>query len=156
MAAMSNEQRKKIYAVARELGLDNDLLHEVVEVQTGKQHISDLSKVEAIRVIDYLEGLTSRAGRRTSQAVGGAAPRATNKQLWKIDQLAKALGWEDNPKRVKGFIKKYAGVDNPEWLTKAQAWRVIEGLKALLAKQENGGDSSGGDLDKISRSGGTP
>lgn len=136
-------QKRKIFATARELGLDNDLLHAVVVNRTGKKHISDLNKHQAIMIIDELE---HRAGRSTRCVVlpdNRQVVLATKEQLWKMRQLEKQLGWDANPKRLRGFCRKYAGkVENIEWLTKAQAWRVIEGLKALLAReQEKAGGS---------------
>jgi hypothetical protein len=121
-------QRKKIFAVTRELGIDDDLRRAVIQNVAGKESMSKLTKAEAIRVIDELE---RRIGRTRSG-------RASRKQIWKINELARALGWADNPKRVQGFVKKYAGVDRLEWLTTPQAWRVIEGLKKLLERQEQG------------------
>lgn len=127
------QQKKKIYAVAREIGLDNDLLHSLVEAKFKKQHISDLTLNQAGALIDYLEERKG-SGRHIQLPTGRKVPLVTDKQLYKINQLARQLGWQDNPKRLQGFCRKYAQVDNPEWLTKEQAWRIIEGLKSL-AKQ---------------------
>lgn len=134
MAEITAAQRKKIYATARELGLDNDLLHALVQGITGKEHISDLTKRQAGLIIDEIERRANRSGRSTVLPTGSMVVLATKKQLWKIRELEKELGWEDNPKRLRGFCKKYAGVDNPRWLTKAQAWKIIEGLKVLLSR----------------------
>lgn len=35
--------------------------------------------------------------------------------------------------RLRGFLKRYAGIDDMRFLTAAQAWRVIEGLKGAVA-----------------------
>jgi len=119
-------QLRKIYAVARELKIDDDLLHALVYGVTGKEQISKLTKRQAGLVIDELE---RRAGR------GRAAALATNGQRQKISYLEEQLGWRDNPNRLRKFCLKYAGVEDPSWLTKDKAWRVIEGLKALAARQ---------------------
>ncbi len=135
------QQKKKIYAVAREIGIDNDLLHALVEKRFSKQHISDLTLIQAGALIDYLEERKGR-GRNIQLPSGRKVPLVTDKQLYKINQLARQLGW-DNPKRLPGFCKKYAGVDKPEWLTKEQAWRVIEGLKSLVKQTKAGGGDDG-------------
>lgn len=138
MAAITQAQKRKIFAVARELGLDNDLLHAVAYGLTQKEHISDLSKTEAALVIDDLERRANRS--RDIQLPGGRrVALATKEQQWLIWKLVADLGWDDNPKRLEGFCKKYAGVDNPQWLTRAQAWRVIEGLKALAGRMTASG-----------------
>jgi len=136
------QQKKKIYAVAREIGIDNDLLHSQVEAKFKKQHISDLTLNQAGALIDYLEGLKGDKNRHVQLPTGRLLPLITDKQLYKINQLARQLGW-DNPKRLQGFCKKYAGVDKPEWLTKEQAWRVIEGLKSLVNQTKAGGGDDG-------------
>lgn len=142
MEKITGAQRKKIYAVARELGIDNDLLHELVLRLTGKEHISELTKKEAIRVIDELE---PRRPTRTVQRTGRQVLLATRKQYWMINKLAQELGWDDNPKRLQGFIKKYAKVDHPRWLTVKQASAVIEGLKALAERRQDYQRCSQGD-----------
>lgn len=120
---------RKLYALAREKGLDNDLLHDMVRSQCKQEHISDLTIKQAAKLIDSL------ASTRTVPLPSGRPLHLVSyKQLYKIRQLEAALGWSDNASRLRGFIKKYAGSDNVEWLTKEQAWRVIEGMKALLAR----------------------
>ncbi|HWP96431.1 MAG TPA: phage protein GemA/Gp16 family protein [Syntrophomonadaceae bacterium] len=138
MKKISSGQMKRIYATARKLGIDNELLHDMVETQCKKKHISDLTMIQAGRMIDRLGQME---GRVITNTAGRKVPLVTKRQRYKIDQLVTQLGWDDNPKRLKGFCKKYTGVDNPDWMTKEQAWRLIEGLKALL-QREPGGDGN--------------
>lgn len=128
---ISKSQIAKIWAMARELDMDSDLLHVFVCNYTGLESIAALSKAQAIKVIDAME---ARLNKRP-------ANRASKEQLWKMKQLAKQLGW-DNPKRLQGFVKKFGGVGKPEWLTPAKAWRVIEGLKKLVDRMESGGGAN--------------
>ncbi|AEG60033.1 phage protein GemA/Gp16 family protein [Desulforamulus ruminis] len=116
-------QLKKIWATARELGMDEDVLRARVAALTGSESISKLTSQQARNVIDNL-------------APKAQINRASREQLWKINQLAEQLGWKDNPKRLLGFVKKYARVDALGWLTRDQAWRVTEGLKKLISKQK--------------------
>lgn len=124
MKKISGAQISKIWATARELGLDEDLLRAKVKAVTGSESISSLTMAQAKKVID------SMVGNKPTRA----ANMATKKQLWLINKLAAELGWADNPKRLAGFIRKYAKVDNIQWLTRAQAWRIIEGLKKLIER----------------------
>ena len=55
--------------------------------------------------------------------------------LHRIKALCEALGWNDDPRRIQGFVKRVAHVDRIEWLNIAQCEKVIEGLKAILARQ---------------------
>jgi hypothetical protein len=132
MADITQAQVRKLWAVARELGLTDKLLHDAVWNITHKEHIPDLTKEEAIQVIDWLE--TFKEDR---------PDMVTKRQLWKIDQLVKELGWND-PKQLRGFLHKYAKVEHTRWLTKEQASKIIEGLKAILKKQTPQSGASNG------------
>ncbi|WP_110113247.1 phage protein GemA/Gp16 family protein [Bacillus sp. CGMCC 1.16541] len=115
---VTKAQLKKIWATAKELGLDEESLRDVVEQVSKSRSISSLSIDQANKVIDRIANMT-------------VAGMATKKQIWLIGKLEEELGWEDNPKRLQAFMKKYAGVDRIEWLTSAKAWRIIESLKKV-------------------------
>lgn len=123
---ISPGQIKKIWASARENGLQEDDLRQLIKNLTGSVKISTLSGAQAIRVIDALTGkIKFRPG------------FASDEQLWKINQLAIELGWDDNPKRIVEFVRKFAQVDNMKWLRDWQASNIIEGLKKILQRQED-------------------
>jgi hypothetical protein len=117
-----------MWAVAKERGFDEDDLREIVRQISGQASTSALTIVDAIKVIDRLEGKTRQEPKESGSQV-------TTKQLWKLAVLEKELGWADNPKRLEAFIRKYAKVDKPRWLTRYQAIKIIDGLKALLERQ---------------------
>ena len=119
MNKASAAQLRKIYALAKEKGVDNENLHSLLYSLCKKEHLSDMTIVEAVKLIDALEGNINPY-------------RVTPKQLHFIKRLAKDFGWDD--KRLTGFVKKVGGVDNIHWLTKKQASNVIEGMKKLKEK----------------------
>jgi len=123
---ITQPQIKKLWVMARELGMDEVDLRGVVYNITGSDHISTLTVAQAARVIDYLQDRLDRQYR---------PEMASKAQVWKINKLAGELGWADNPKRLKGFVKKYAKVEDLRWLTARAAWQIIEGLKKLLERQ---------------------
>lgn len=126
---ITRPQIQKIYATARELNIDNELLHTYVFNKTGSEHISTLTVAEACKVIDGLEA-------HKIEKTGGHAPgRATPKQKKFIEDLEKKLGWHEEPQRMKGYIKKYAGVEDISWLTQKQASNIIEGLKKVVERE---------------------
>jgi len=133
LVKISNPQIKIIYAKAKELGLDNELLHQLVFNITGQEHISALSKFKAIDVIDDLEykitGVKKEKVFRENMA--------SQDQIYKIKALESELGWIDNPKRLKAFMKKYTGTENLNWLTFYKASNLIESLKKVLKREEN-------------------
>jgi hypothetical protein len=136
-AAMINKaQIRKIYVTAKELGLDNELLHTFIFNLIGQEHISALTKYEAINVIDKLEE------RRTGKKKSKPNSRASREQLWKIKDLEKQLGWADNPKRLQGFMKKYTGIENVSWLTPYKASTLIEAMKKICKRQHESSEVS--------------
>lgn len=119
-------QIKKIYAMARENGLDSDMLHSFVYSVVKKEHISSLTKDEGIKVIDALIN---------PQNEKSDGYRITKRQIDFIKSLERELGWIDKPERLRGFIKKNVGVDDIKFLTKVQASKIIEGLKKLKKRR---------------------
>ena len=111
-------QRKKLFAVIRELGLSQDILYSYIDQETGKEHVSELTKQEAATLIDKLVSLaTKRKG------------MATDRQLWKINELAKVLNW--NEKSLMKFVLKYAKVAHVRWLTQSSASAIITGMSNI-------------------------
>lgn len=125
MNKMSAAQRRKIFKLAGEKGLDDELLHAYVHSLTGKGSLKDLSIADAIKIIDGLEGEKKNADNMI-----------TDKQRKFIEGLAKEIGWLDEENgfdraRLNGWIKSKFGTDNINWLTTKKASDVIEGLKAM-------------------------
>lgn len=124
---------RKIYALARENGIDNELLHIIVENETGEESITSLDITSAIKVIDRIED--------RKQSTNPKQEHMTYKQEAFINGLAKDLGWLDengvpDSKRIDGFCKKFYGIENHKWLTRSLASKVIEGLKNLILKND--------------------
>lgn len=133
MRKITPSQMRKIYALAKENGIDNELLHIIVENETDKNSISSLSITEAVKVIDKI------ADRKQSH--NPKTEHMTYKQEAYIKGLAKDLGWLDvnggiDEKRLNGFCKKYYGIETYKWLTRSLASKVIEGLKSLIMRND--------------------
>lgn len=120
MKSITYPQMKKIYALAKEREMDSDTLHELVEVVTGSDSIKALSSQQAVNVIDRLTG---------GKATGGAGSTARQRNL--IEQLAKEIGMDSDPRRLRRFLEKLHGVSHPKYLTQRQASQTIEALKSM-------------------------
>ena len=130
MRKITQAQQRKIHALARELGMDDDLLHGYVSMVTGKDSLKELSIMEAVRAIDGLEAKKGYA----------AGDRISRRQEYYIFLLMKRLGWTDengepDKKRLNGFVRKQYGIDDYRWTTRGIASKVIEALKALTERQ---------------------
>ena len=88
--------------------------------------------MEAVTVIDALEG--KRQAKNSDHM--------TAKQEYYLKCLAKEAGMTDedgglDEKRLDGFCRARYNVMRYAWLTRQQAGKVIEGLKAMI--ERNGG-----------------
>lgn len=121
---MSKAQIRNIWGVAKKgLNMSDEDLYSILQRETGKDSMRECTTLELNRVLLALRSIKEQSGNR-----------ATEKQVWKIRQLEKQLKWDDNSKRLAAFLKKYYGVERPEWLTKGQAWKVIESLKKVASR----------------------
>lgn len=126
MTPISKSQIKFIWSLAGERGISKEDLYELIyQVADGQEHISKLNKEQANRVIHRLHG-------RKPTPFG----MITASQEAYIKDLARQLGWHTNKRRLNGFIRKYAKVEDVSWLTIRQASNVIEGLKRQVKAQE--------------------
>jgi len=129
---------RTLWAIAKspELHMDSDDLHAFVYSKTGKASLKDLSQSELGGVACALQALKdSVSGKhRPKRTDEGGNPR-TEAQRRKIYALCGELGWNDNPKRIHGFVKRMTKIDRIEWLNQKQCAVVIEALKAMVARK---------------------
>ncbi len=130
---------RTLWAIAKspELHMTDEDLHAVVYRETGKESIKALTQGqinEVARVLQNMKDGVNHSTRAKRTDEGGDA--RTIQQRRKIYALTESLGWNDNPQRIQGFVKRMTGVDRLEWLDVAQCEKVIEGLKAILKRQE--------------------
>ena len=128
MRGITPAQNRKIHMLAKEYAIDNEMLHAIVFQETKKESIKQLTIMEAVKVIDRIEG--------NKQVVNSDKEHMSYKQEALIKALAKELGWVDtsgnlDEKRLNGFCKKYFGIECYKWLSIKLASKIIEGLKNL-------------------------
>lgn len=133
---------KTLWAIAKspELHMTDDDLHALVYRETGKESIKTLTQGQINEIARVLQNMKDGVGsharaRRTDE---GGDPR-TVAQRRKIYTLTEALGWNNDDRRIHAFVKRMTGVERLEWLTMSQCEKVIEGLKAILARQTKEG-----------------
>lgn len=118
-------------------------LHYIAAV-IGRQVTSanDLTEPELQQVIGRLllevrpARLSSRAKRSGAEGPArGNNVQITKEQIWKIRQIEQSLGWHTRPERLAGFLLSLFKRPRPELLSHAQAWRAIEALFSLAARE---------------------
>jgi hypothetical protein len=117
-------QHRKIFALAKEQGIDKDTLDIVVWNYAKKESMKDLTINEAVQIINALTPSTQN-GHGT----------ITSKQLSYIKGLGKEVGLDTETKLNKWVENKY-GVSAVSWLTKEIAIQAIEGLKIMLDRKK--------------------
>jgi hypothetical protein len=130
-------QLRYIWAMARELRLDADLLHEVVEGLVGVSSLKQLTQRQAEKVISALkkqkDGAT-RQRRERKQRLGPKTIGITPRQAGYLKRLKESLGWTED--RLNGFVKRQTSVERWEWLKREQAVWVIQAMKEMAGRKE--------------------
>ena len=143
MATICNRRKlpsiRTLWAIAKspELGLTDDDLHAVVYRETGKESMTQMTQGDINTVARILQNMKDSAARGTQnkRTDEGGNP-TTERQRRKIYTLTEALGWNNDKCRLEGFVKRITGIDRLEWLDTVQCKKVIEGHKAILAREQ--------------------
>ena len=132
---VTRAQVAKIWACARDLGLDREMLYLLVP----RGSISALSHREASELIEHLVELGARRTAEQPIAAGDFDPNAaTQEQRNFIHFLFGRVGWIGSPARIRGFLRKFAGVDTVEAIRdRKRASAIIEALKAIHRRQRS-------------------
>lgn len=136
MSAATAQQIGAIHGIARRLGLDTDTRRDMIAaVAGGKRSCAELSKAEAIRVIDRLKALQGGATPARGAADLSGPYAAKLRALW-------LCGWhlgvvrERTDTALLAFLERQTGLEHTRFLSDAaSARRVIEALKAWLARE---------------------
>lgn len=128
MANCSPNKIKKMWAVARVLGLTEDILRDIVEAVSGQRRISKLNDLDANKVLDRLDDLMNQDAGLLVR--GMAKPR----EIGKLYKLMYLLGWQKY--QLRGFIRKMTAQkkSHEKELTNREIYRIIEGLKGMCRR----------------------
>lgn len=151
MAATKNTGGRKLpsirtlWAIAKseELALSEEDLRAIMYRETGKESMRKLTQGEINTLARILQNMKDGVNRDVhAKRIDEGGNAQTEKQRRKIYALCDELGWNDDPRRLEGFVKRITHVDRVEWLTIEQCNKVIEGLKGMLARQKKKGENS--------------
>lgn len=132
---ITSVQKKALWGAAKANGLDKDALYDVIESMSGKEHMTELTYVEAAKVLDRINNKESHVMNNQKRTDKGGNPE-TVKLRKKIYALTEQLGWNDNNERINGFIYKMFKINRIEWLPADKCHKLIEILKKMVAERE--------------------
>jgi len=140
------DQIKLLWVLARQIELSDDDLHYVIREGTGKVSMREMTKREASVIIEEMLKMGAIITKKSKPRRTGPLPPnvveiASQGQLRKIHQLEKQLAWDENPKRLRGFVRRITRTRAGVVRTKRDAQKVIEGMKAILAREQGKGGS---------------
>ena len=140
-------QVKKIWAVAKELGLDEESLRDVVAASTQQRHISALTRQQARAVIDQLEllagrtpnlGYSRRAGMSKDEQNDEVIYIVSPAECDKIQNLREQLGWTEA--ELTAFIRKMYQREDLRYLRQKEAHGVICAMESMLKRKADSKD----------------
>ena len=126
---INKRQISKIWASAKEQGIDREDVYALVLQVSGQDSIKGMTQDQANKVIDRIVGTCSRPEYQKQGRI------TTDQMRKKIYILTVELGWDKNPKRLEGFCKRLFKVEKVEWLDKRQCYKLIETLKDMVARK---------------------
>ena len=132
----SNSQIAKIHVMAGRAGLEGDTYRAFLNKHTGKTSSKDLTRDEAGRLIETLNGLTGAAHSGAVGAVAGLDSKIGRKlrALW-IAGHNLGLVRDRTDRAMLSFLERQTGVSHVRFLREpGEGTAAIEGLKSWLAR----------------------
>lgn len=138
---MSEDQRRKIFALCAEQGVDEELRHDMQFALTGKASLKDFTSANANVVIDHLQRLApagrSQAKARVPMPTSGATPhRTTRTGSSPVAGPSSGDGWRRHTAPVPNLPSRGAGTNLPGATLKrdAEGAGVISRPSAIPSK----------------------
>lgn len=118
----------KLAIARKQLCLDEDAFRDRLERETGKRSMRQMSIAELDKVLDGFKKDGFRPARRP---VVSSRPEVRKVfALWKELDDQDKLRSGGSRESLRAFVKRMTGVDDPNFMSGAQAGVVIEALKA--------------------------
>lgn len=119
-----------IHIAKTELKLKEDDYRYILQSNFKKDSSKNLNKIEFLKLMEIFEKLGYKKKRAKK------SDNATKSQIKKIKELEELLEWKDSPERLEGFIVRQTGHKSKlEWLSVADAQKVIEGMKRMVGRK---------------------
>lgn len=119
---------KMIWGLAKsaELTLSDEELYLLIQRETKKSSMRELTKKEVVLIVGILQQMKDSVKGKKNHASGNLT---TQNQRRKLFKLSENLGW--NQYRLNAMAKRMFGIENVEWLDYLQCSKLIEALKKM-------------------------
>lgn len=127
---------RAIWGLAKspELDMDDEMLYALILNETGKDSMKSLVQGEIDHICRLLQNEKNKRMIKSKRTDEGGN-EDTVKLRKKIYILTGQLGWNDDNKRINGFVKKMFKVNRLEWLDVSQCHKLIEILKKMMERE---------------------
>lgn len=115
-----------MFGLAKGIGLSPEGAKEMAYSLIGKDSLKEFTQQELNEVC--YEMMIRKDGEKQS------AGRITDRQLYRVREYERLLGWEENPLRLAKFVEKVYHSASVLWLSPAQAAKLIESLKSIYER----------------------
>jgi hypothetical protein len=133
---INNKQKALLHVAKAQLGLTEEEYRDILKNHGGAESSVHLDEFGLEKVMRFFSEIGFKRKKDKGLRSKEKGPRrkdltilASEGQRKVIYHLMEDLGWW--PARLMGFIEKMTGKERPEELTKREAAKVIEGLKAM-------------------------
>ena len=120
----------KIHVAAKELALAEESYRAVLRRVGGAESAAAIDDGGLARVLDEFKRLGWKEARRAFKP----SPKPHVRMVWRLWRELSPPAVRNQAQGLRGFCKRVTGIEEPEWLSPAQANAVIEALKARLAR----------------------
>jgi phage gp16-like protein len=128
-AALRARRIKLVHTAKRALGLDDDAYRDLLAREAGARSAADLDLDQLGAVVEALRKAGFKATRRTLREPQHRLIAA----LWRELHEAGAVA-DGSAGALSAFVRRQTGIERLEWLPAAEAGKVVEALKAWLAR----------------------
>lgn len=125
----------KVHLAAKDLALAEDSYRAILLRVGGAASAAGIDDAGLARVIDEFQRLGWKGARRAFKP--SSKPHV--RMIWRLWSELAPGEVRNAAQGLRGFCRRVTGVEDPEWLTPAQANAVIEALKARLARATRAG-----------------
>lgn len=131
LKTITAKQKKIIWAIARDLGIDKDTLYAGIFGMWEVERMSALTARQADLLIQDLR----------KKQIGLGAERLTPDQYRAILSYQRYLGW--TTQHLRHYVTRQTGVSEVKWLTVWQARAVLTGMENVKQKGRGNGVQQG-------------